>query len=208
MKATTNRAERRRRERTASVPFSRGRWIAAGVTMVILAALAIIVVINRKAVPEGATAMVNPVTLRVGQLAPPFAVTAIDGQSIDLSKVAGPIMLEVFASWCPHCQRETKVLNRLYQRSGSKLTMVSVTGSDLASDHTTEESLADVKAFAQYFGVAYDVVYDPDLTVANHYFQGGFPTIVFINADKHVAAIEQGEVPLRRLEDDARKAGA
>jgi thiol-disulfide isomerase/thioredoxin len=208
MKTTTNRAERRRRERAGSAPALRNRWIAAGVTVVILAALAAIVVVNRKAVPEGATAMVNPVSLHVGQLAPPFVVTTVNGESIDSTKVAGPMMLEIFASWCPHCQRETKVLNNLFMRTGGKLTMVSVTGSDLAADHKTEESLGDVKAFAQYFGVAYNVAFDPDLTVANHYFQGGFPTIVFIDPEKRVAAIEQGEVSLQRLESDARKAGA
>jgi thiol-disulfide isomerase/thioredoxin len=206
--ASTNRADRRRRERAGSARPSRSRWVAAGVTAVILAGLAAIAIINRDAVPKGATAMVNPVTLHVGQLAPSFKVTTVDGRVIDSGKVAGPIMLEVFASWCPHCQHETKVLDDLYLHTDGKLTMVSVTGSDLAADHKTEESVDDVKAFAQYFGVAYNVAFDPDLTVANHYFQGGFPTIVFIKPDKHIAAIEQGEVPLQRLLADAQKAGA
>jgi thiol-disulfide isomerase/thioredoxin len=203
-----NRADRRRRERSATTPSSRNRWIAAGVTVVVIAALAAIVSINRNAVPQGATAMVNPVTLHVGQDAPAFKVTTIDGKSIDSTKVAGPMMLEIFASWCPHCQRETKVLNKLYSQTGRKLTMVSVTGSDLAADHKTEESPDDVKAFAQYFAVSYDVAYDPDLAVANRYFLGGFPTIVFISPDKRIAAMEQGEISLQRLLSDARKAGA
>jgi thiol-disulfide isomerase/thioredoxin len=204
--ANMNRAQRRRRERTTSAPPSRGRWVAAGVTALLIAAILAIVIINQKAATTSALAA-NPAPLHIGEPAPPFDVTTIDGRRIDSAAIAGPIMIEIFATWCPHCQRETEVLENLYRQVGNKLAMIAVTGSGLAADHKTPESADDVRAFAKYFGVGYNVADDPKLTVADRYFQGGFPTIVFINSKDRVAAIEQGETPLNRLLADARKAG-
>lgn len=207
-KRTFNRAQRRRRERAASRPASPHRWIAAAVTALLIAVVIAIVIINRKAVPESAMATVNPATLRVGERAPSFSVTTLDGRTIDSERINGPLMVEIFATWCPHCQRETAVLDQLHRQLGRSLTMVAVTGSGLAADHSSAESPQDVQAFVRYFGVPYAVAYDPNLTVANRYFQGGFPTIVFIDSRKRISAIEEGEIPLRHLVADARKAGA
>ncbi|HMF28152.1 MAG TPA: hypothetical protein VKE42_05235, partial [Candidatus Cybelea sp.] len=43
---------------------------------------------------------------QVGQPAPTFVVATTNGL-FDLSKTNRPLVLEVFATWCPHCQRET-----------------------------------------------------------------------------------------------------
>ena len=67
------------------------------------------------------------------------------------------------------------MLNRLYAKYGRRLAFVAVTGSPYASDRVTAESEADVQAFGKYFSVRYPVAYDPPLSVANHYLQGGFP---------------------------------
>ena len=48
--------------------------------------------------------------------------------------------------------------------------------------------------FVQKFKVAYPIAYDPDLTVANKYLQGGYPTIVVIGRDGKIAAVRDGEI--------------
>jgi thiol-disulfide isomerase/thioredoxin len=203
--ASTNRAQRRRNERRANPRVPWKQVAATGVTVVFLAIIGLVVILNRQS--SATPAFANPSPLSVGQRAAPFSVTTINGRSIDSTATSGPIMLEIFATWCPHCQRETAALESLHKRLANSLTMVGVTGSGLGADHNSPESVQDVRAFVRYFRVTYDVAFDPNLDVANHYFQGGFPTIIFINSQKRISAIEEGEVPLARLESDARKVG-
>src|ERR1700681_2801593 len=44
--------------------------------------------------------------IKVGDAAPAFSVATTNGP-FDSAKAGGkPILLEAFATWCPHCQRE------------------------------------------------------------------------------------------------------
>ncbi|HVN69591.1 MAG TPA: TlpA disulfide reductase family protein [Candidatus Binatia bacterium] len=206
-KAGANRAERRRQDRSGSAPANWGRWVAVGVTVLFAAIVAAIVVVNRQTVPRTASEAPIYAPLALGDPAPPFDVATIDGVRMNSQSIAQPIALEVFATWCPHCQKETQTLNALHQRLGSRLAIVAVSGSEIGSDHTSAETLDDVRTFASYFRVTYPIAYDPDLTVAKHYLQGGFPTIVFIDRQKRIVSVDSGEVPLSRLEANAKKAG-
>lgn len=122
-----------------------------------------------------------------------------------LTSVRRPVFLEVFATWCPHCQRETKVLNRLYEKYKDRLAFVAVTGSPYGGDRTSPESEADVLAFAKYFNVRYPIAFDPSLSVAKSYLKGGYPTIVLIGAGKRVEFVASGEVPESTLESQIRQ---
>jgi len=135
---------------------------------------------------------------QVGQPAPNFEVATTAGL-FDLSKVTKPVFLEVFATWCPHCQREAAVIDRLYRRYGSSVEFVAVSGSDTAIDGTSTSSELDVLDWKRRFNVAYPVAYDPLLNVANLYLQGGFPTIVLIARDRRVAYLNSGELSYGEL---------
>lgn len=208
MQKSMNRAQRRRLERSgAPVRSSPLRLVALGVTLLLLLIVAAIAIVNRNAVTRSASEAPIYAPISVGQRAPAFAVTTIDGQSIDSRTTPEPVLLEVFATWCPHCRHETATLNELQRQLGTKLQIVAVSGSDVGGDHSSDETENDVRAFAQYFKVVYPIAFDPDLTVAKAYLQGGFPTIVFIDTAKRITAIETGEISLQRLTADARKAG-
>ncbi|MBV8331275.1 MAG: redoxin family protein [Candidatus Eremiobacteraeota bacterium] len=137
---------------------------------------------------------------QVGQPAPQFAV-ATTGGLFDLSKQTKPVFLEVFATWCPHCQRETAVIDKLYRAYGSRVAFVGVSGSATAMDGVSESSPLDVLTFTQRFDVRYPVAYDPFVadpnntkSVANLYLQGGFPTFAVIGKDKTVTYLNSGEL--------------
>lgn len=131
--------------------------------------------------------------LTVGDTAPEFQVASTGG-SFDLAKTKKPVFLEVFATWCPHCQRETAVLNRLYPQFKDKVAFIAVSGSNTGMDGLAATS-NDVLQFAQRFGVKYPVAFDGTLAVANDYLQGGFPTIVIISSDKKIVYLTSGEIP-------------
>jgi thiol-disulfide isomerase/thioredoxin len=154
---------------------------------------------NPSAVPQSATETHTQSTLKIGDTAPPFAVSTTAGP-FDLTTAHTPVLLEVFATWCPHCQHETAVLNDIYKKYGKQISVVSVSGSNVGGDNNSPASQADVIAFAQKYNVVYPVAYDPDLKVANAYLQTGFPTIVVIKADKKVSYIGDGEIPGATLE--------
>ena len=50
----------------------------------------------------------------VGQPAPPLQLTTVDGEKVDLRQFAGrPVVLNLWATWCPPCRVEFPHLDRL-----------------------------------------------------------------------------------------------
>ncbi len=152
-------------------------------------------------VPKAASDAPMLSKLKAGDTAPNFSV-ATNAGNFDLSQVSTPVLLEVFATWCPHCQRETAVLNDLATRYAGKIAIVAVSGAPQGMDSNSPESQADVNQFGAMFKVKYPLAFDPDLKVAQLYLQGGFPTIVVIDKNKKVSTIKSGEI----LEKDLAKA--
>lgn len=150
-------------------------------------------------VPGGASKAV------AGGPAPKFSVLTTQGP-FDLDAVKRPVFVEVFATWCPHCQHETGAINALYKRYAGRVAFVAVSGSATGMDGRSPETQADVLAFAQRFGVRYPLAYDPTLEVANRYLQGGFPTIAILNRRHVITYLYAGEVSERALAAQLRKA--
>jgi cytochrome c biogenesis protein CcmG, thiol:disulfide interchange protein DsbE len=146
------------------------------------------------------TASESPVVgkVQVGMPAPAFEVASTAGL-FDLSKTQKPVFLEIFATWCPHCQHEVVVIDKLYRAYGSQVQFLGVSGSNTAMDGTSPASELDVLDWAKRFDVRYPVAYDPLLNVANLYLQGGFPTFVVVAKDKRVAYLGSGEVAYGEL---------
>lgn len=171
------------------------------ITLALVVVIVVAVVAFYSRVPK--TASVAPIqsNIKVGDAAPDFAVATTQGP-FDLKQTlaAGkPVFLEVFATWCPHCQHEVTVIDDLYQKFNGRLAFVAVSGSPYGIDESTPETQADVIKFQQDFDVKYPIAYDPGLDVAGKYLQGGYPTLVLINKGGKVAYISSGETPANVL---------
>jgi thiol-disulfide isomerase/thioredoxin len=154
--------------------------------------------LNHQQLQNASTAPVNA-SASLGQDAPTFAVPTTAGP-FDLTTVTKPVFLEIFATWCPHCQRETVVLNQLFAAYGKRVQFIAVPGSDTGMDGSSPESQFDVLNFQIRFAVKYPIAaYDPNLTVAKQYLKGGYPTIAVIGTDKKIAYINSGEIPFKEL---------
>lgn len=148
-----------------------------------------------------------PPPLPAGSKAPSFDLPSKIG-AFSSSQLAGaPYLLEIFATWCPHCQRMTKVLRAVRtQVPQSRLAMLSVTGSPYGQNSTPDnpvpESQADVNNFESAFGVTWPTFFDPDLVVAKTFGLDGFPTIFIVDRHGTIAYQTSGETS----EDDLLRA--
>lgn len=170
--------------------------IASAVALVCLVAGAILYVKFRPSTQlQNASEAPISAALATGSKAPQFTIPTTHGL-FDLDAQTKPVFLEIFATWCPHCQRETKVLNALYKQYGSRVAFVAIPGSTTGMDGTSDETQFDVLSFQMRFNVQYPIAaYDPNLAVAKLYLQGGFPTLAVIGTNKTIAYLNSGEIP-------------
>lgn len=170
----------------------------AVIAVLIIAALLYLKFKPSQQLQNASTAPANA-QLAVGQTAPEFTLPSTTG-TFDLNAQTKPVFLEVFATWCPHCQRETVVLNKLYAAYKSRVSFLAIPGSDTGMDETSPESQFDVINFQIRFNVKYPIAaYDPNLVVAKRYLQGGYPTIVIVARNKKITYLNSGETPYQDL---------
>ncbi len=110
----------------------------------------------------------------IGQLAPEFKLTGLDGSEISSTDIAGkPAVLVFWTAWCPRCKEEAPHINQLVAEFESK--GVKVVGINIG------EGEARVKEGVKDFGIQYQIVRDADTSVSRTYKVIGTPTIVFLD---------------------------
>ncbi len=104
--------------------------------------------------------------LPVGRTAPDFSLKTPFGDTVKLSAFKGKtVLLEFFATWCPHCQAEAQHLRRLYATlPSSNFAFLSV--------NADGEDPASLYAFHRFFGVEWPVLLDP-ATPAGSFLKAG-----------------------------------
>ena len=199
------------------VPQRNNLTLIAGVIGALLVVIIIIYAVlhGNRAVPGSAVATGAPdlpPPLAAGARAPAFELGSSIGSFSSTSFAGTPYLLEIFATWCPHCQRMTKVLRAIRaQVPESKLAMVSVTGSPYAANSTPDnlipENQADVDAFESAYGVTWPSLLDTNLIVAKKFGLNGFPTIFIVDKHGTIVYASSGEVSQSVLMDAIRRAG-
>jgi peroxiredoxin len=154
----------------------------------------------------------NPDLLAPGTQAPPFSLRTPEGDTVSLADYRGKaVLLELFATWCPHCQAEAPHLERLSdQLDPAKAAIVAIDGSSADA--------ASVYAFHRYFGLTYPALLDPSGTpgsftqpgpagpVSRSYRLGVFPTFYVIGPDGTVRWAGDGEQPTAKLRQELQRA--
>lgn len=149
----------------------------------------------------GAAQAAGNVPLAIGADAPAVDEPTPAGP-FDSAKSGKPYVLELFAVWCPHCQREVPVLNRLQQVDGGRVDIIAVPASPFGFDHTSSLQPADLETFARRFNTAYRIGFDGLFSLGYDYGLVSFPTIYVVDGSRHVTAVETGEVPFETLHAD------
>lgn len=100
------------------------------------------------------------------------------GTDVDVSTLQGPMVINLWASWCPPCRRELPIYEEFFAEHGDR---VAVLGIDF-NDHQPGAALQ----LAKETGISYPQLADPDTDLAladplpNF---PGLPAIIFVDED-------------------------
>ncbi len=106
-----------------------------------------------------------------------FNGTDIDGNAFDLNAALakGPVLLEFFASWCPHCQHSVPGVKQLIAEYPEQLSVVAINAGDRKGEPSTS------KAFQKEYKITYPLLENVDENLFHHYCLAGFPTFYLID---------------------------
>lgn len=120
----------------------------------------------------------------IGKQAPDFTLKTLQGDEVSLTQLreGQPAIIYFWATWCPHCRTEFKMLGKQAEelkKKGIKILLVNL-----------EESPRQIHPFVEKFKVPFPVLLDEKSEVSEEYSIIGVPTLFFINKDGVVLAME------------------
>jgi thiol-disulfide isomerase/thioredoxin len=127
--------------------------------------------------------------LGAGEAVPEFSAPAIGGATVDWADYEGqPVVLSVWAPWCPHCQVELPLVNRVMADYPDVrfVTIVTAIGDQPGPD--AGEFLVENEITAP------TAIDDTDRELSSAFGIQGFPTLFFIGSDGAVVHQTSGEV--------------
>ncbi len=95
-----------------------------------------------------------------------------------LGALRGPMVVNVWGSWCGPCKREIPVFREFYKKAKGKVALVGI--------DVEEANFDDGRRFVERNGIVWPYLYDPDGR-SREYFGLGVPVTWFIAADGSVA---------------------
>ena len=119
--------------------------------------------------------------LAAGDPVPDFAAPVIDGDSLHLSSLEGqPVLLNVWATWCPPCREEMPALQALHEELGPRgLRVVGVSVDSRGSEET-------IRRFLEEGGYTFTILHDASDAVSRQFRTIGVPESFLIDAEGRV----------------------
>jgi peroxiredoxin len=115
----------------------------------------------------------------IGDPAPPgYGAPVLGGDTLRLVQLRGdPVMLNVWATWCPPCREEMPGLQALHERYGGRgLQVVAVSIDSRGSEPTIE-------AFLQEYGVTFTILHDVAEDISTQFRTPGVPATFLLDRD-------------------------
>ena len=129
----------------------------------------------------------RPASPRQGFAAPDFTLDLLGGGEVTLSDLRGkPIMVNLWASWCPPCRAEMPAIQKVYQDYRDLGLVV------LGVNTTNQDSEADAAAFVREYGLTFPIPLDRDGSVSVRYALRGLPTTFFIDRKGIIRSVVVG----------------
>ena len=109
------------------------------------------------------------------------------GPDVDLASLRGPMLVNLWASWCAPCRKEMPALEALHRAYGAKLTVLGI-------DYTDAQPGAALQ-LAAASKVTYPLLADPQSELQGRQPFGariGLPVTALVDADGRVVHVEAG----------------
>jgi peroxiredoxin len=130
-------------------------------------------------------ALTPEVGLAVGNLAPDFSLTNLEGSQVSLSDFRGQVvLLNFWATWCAPCRVEMPGFQTYYENYRSQEFVV--VGIDFNEPEET------VRQFAQELGISFPLLLDPGGEIQDLFNIRGYPSSVFIRPDGTIGILHIG----------------
>ncbi len=104
------------------------------------------------------------------------------GPDVDLTRLRGPLVINLFAQWCGPCRTELPYYQDLHRKGRGKVQVIGV-------DYLDTQPSAALDLVRQT-GVTYPLLADPDGTLRRDFKIRGLPGVVLVGADGKVADVE------------------
>lgn len=118
----------------------------------------------------------NKVGLEVGNIAPDFELTTLNGDTVKLSDYRGQrVMVNFWATWCPPCRAEMPDMEKFHQNKDITILAINLT--------ETESTRSDVTEFIEKFELTFPVLMDETVKVANQYQIQPIPSSFMIDSN-------------------------
>ena len=108
------------------------------------------------------------------------------GNPVDLAKLRGPLVVNLFAQWCGPCRAELPYYQQLHERGRGKVAVLGIDYQDTQP--------AGALQLAKATGVTYPLVADPTAQLRVPFRVRGLPGVVLVDAHGRVVHVELTEV--------------
>jgi len=120
---------------------------------------------------------------------PAYRAVTLAGDTVSLSSLQGsPVLLNLWATWCPPCREEMPSLQRVhrdYEGRGLKVVGVSLDNSDAG---------AAIARFVEQYGIGFSILHDARGRATEVFRTFGLPETFLIAADGRLVRRWRGKV--------------
>lgn len=125
--------------------------------------------------------------LAVGDLAPDFEMTTIEGETARLSDYRGQrVFVNFWATWCPPCRAEMPDMQQLYEEQDVPFEILAVNLTE------SEQSEQNINSFTEDFGLTFPILLDVGSVTAEKYKVKAVPASYMIDTDGRIAFVAPG----------------
>lgn len=125
--------------------------------------------------------------LAIGNIAPDFELTTLEGKTARLSDYRGQrVFINFWATWCPPCRAEMPDMQKLYEQTDVDIEILAVNMIE------SEKGVEDVTEFVKDFGLTFPILMDANSDVATTYQVQAYPTSYMIDSTGRIQFIAPG----------------
>lgn len=134
-----------------------------------------------------------PIGTGIGELAPDFTSTTLEGDTVTLSDFRGQLVLvNDFATWYGACQAETPYLVNVHDAEEDGVVYIGL---------TPQESESKISEFKKQYNIPHSLVMDPEGKATELYRPIGLPTSWFIDSEGVVRYVHAGPMTTSMVQE-------